>query len=69
MSNKKYCVSIYDGQLVGYYITTTPKNLIDVPLNNTPPTPPNTPIKYTSFSENSTLLKHKIKNKFICCFN
>ena len=58
MSSNKYCVYIHDAKLFKS-LSQTNKIFYDVPLDETPTAPPNTPV--IDISENSYLLNLKKK--------
>ena len=65
-SSNKYRVYIDDTKLFKS-LSQTKKIFYDVPLDDTPPVPPNTPV--IDISENSYLLYlKKKKSSILCCF-
>ena len=66
MSSNKYCVYIHDAKLFKS-LSQTNKTFYEVPLDDTPTAPPNTPV--IDISENSYLLNlKKKKSSILCCF-
>ena len=67
MSSNKYRVYFHDTKLFKS-LSQTNKKFFDVPLDDTPSAPPNTPV--IDISENSALLirLNKKKNYIFCCF-